>query len=168
MLFRSLNRDKTQHLANGRLLTVDNQIDPATGTSKLKAVFNNTENTLFPNQFVNVRLLLDTEHNQLIIPAVAVQRGAQGTFVYVIKPDNTVDAQPVKVGVTEGTDTSIVEGLTDGAMVVIDGADKLQPGSKVSITSPNTANSPNAPTTPNASQGGTQPAAGKHGERRAS
>ena len=133
---KAYNRDKTQELADGVLLTVDNQIDPTTGTSKLKAVFDNEQGTLFPNQFVNVRLLLETRKDQVIVPSVAVQRGAQGTFVYVVKADGTVEARPVTVGITEGTESSIDKGLKAGERVVVDGADNLQPGAKASITPP--------------------------------
>jgi multidrug efflux system membrane fusion protein len=125
------NRDKTQKLASGRLLTTDNQIDPNTGTLKLKAVFENRENTLFPNQFVNVRMLVDAKRDQVIVPAVAIQRGSQGTFVYVVKPDKTVEARPISVGIVDGNNASIEKGLEAGEMVVTDGADKLQPGSRV-------------------------------------
>jgi len=130
------NRDKSQLLATGTLLTVDNQIDPQTGTSKLKAVFDNNENTLFPNQFVNIRLLLDTLHNQVIVPAAAIQTGSRGTFVYVIKPDGTVEDRPVKIGVAEAGNASIATGLSVGESVVIDGAENIQPGSKVSVDTP--------------------------------
>lgn len=130
------NRDKTQLLATGVLLTVDNEIDPQTGTSKLKAVFDNKENTLFPNQFVNVRLLLDTKHDQVIVPAAAIQTGSQGTFVYVVKPDNTVEARPVKVGITEAGNSSIDTGLSVGENVVVDGAENIQPGTLVTIEAP--------------------------------
>jgi multidrug efflux system membrane fusion protein len=127
------NRDKSQKLADGFLQTVDNQIDPGTGTSKLKAVFDNKENTLFPNQFVNVRLLLDVKKSQVIVPTVAIQRGSAGSFVYAVKADGTVEARPVTVGVVEGTDSSIDAGLTAGESVVVDGADSLQPGAKVAV-----------------------------------
>ena len=127
------NRDKTQKLADGFLQTVDNQIDPGTGTSKLKAVFDNKENTLFPNQFVNVRMLLDMKKDQVIVPTVAIQRGSAGSFVYAVKADGTVEARPVKVGVVEGSDSSIESGLAAGDSVVVDGADSLQPGSKVVV-----------------------------------
>ncbi|HVO33243.1 MAG TPA: MdtA/MuxA family multidrug efflux RND transporter periplasmic adaptor subunit [Elusimicrobiota bacterium] len=148
------NRDKTQKLASGRLLTVDNQIDPNTGTLKLKAVFENEENTLFPNQFVNARLLLETEHNQTIVPSVAVQRGSQGTFVYVVSSSNTAVMRPVTLGPIEGNDASITGGLQAGDNVVTDGADKIQPGSPVTI--------------PKADEPATPPAAapaGKHQKR---
>lgn len=127
------NRDKTRKLASGVLLTLDNTIDPTTGTMKLKAVFENREGTLFPNQFVNVRLLLETRRGQVIIPTVAIQRGSQGTFVYVVKPGNTVEVRTIRAGITEGTGTSVESGLQAGEKVVTDGADKLQPGSKVTI-----------------------------------
>ncbi len=136
------NRDKSQKLASGHLLTVDNQIDPTTGTLRLKAIFQNTENTLFPQQFVNVRLLVDIERGKAIVPASAIQRGPQGTFVYVIKPDSTVEARPVTVGVTEGNDASIERGLQVGERVVSDGAEKLQPGSKVTVRPETGAPSP--------------------------
>jgi multidrug efflux system membrane fusion protein len=125
------NRDKTQKLASGRLLTTDNQIDPNTGTLKLKAVFENREDTLFPNQFVNVRMLVDAKRGQVIVPVAAIQRGSQGTFVYVVKPDKTVEARPISVGIVAGNNASIEKGLEAGEMVVTDGADKLQPGSRV-------------------------------------
>jgi multidrug efflux system membrane fusion protein len=127
------NRDKSQKLASGRLLSPDNLIDPNTGTLRLKAIFKNDEGTLFPNQFVNVRLLLETRHNQVLIPPVAIQRGSQGTFAYVVKPDNTAEMRLIKIGVIEGNDASVDSGLQAGEVVVIDGADKLQPGSPVSV-----------------------------------
>jgi len=123
-------------LAAGRLLTLDNQIDQTTGTSRLKAVFGNKENMLFPNQFVNVRLLVEVRRDQVIVPAVAIQRGPQGTFVYLVKEDQTVEARPVSVAVTEGNDATIESGLSAGEVVVTDGVDKLAAGSKVRVTSP--------------------------------
>jgi multidrug efflux system membrane fusion protein len=125
------DRSGQNKIASGRLLTLDNQIDPATGTSKLKAIFDNKENSLFPNQFVNARLLVDVRKSQILVPAVAIQRGPQGTFVYIINQDKTAEVRQVKVGVTEGNDTSIESGLSEGDQVVIDGADKLRAGSKV-------------------------------------
>ena len=125
------NRDKSQRLASGRLLAVDNAIDPSTGTLRLKAEFENRQGSLFPNQFVNVRLLVDVRRNQVIIPSAAVQHGSQGTFVYVIKPDNSAELRPVTLGVSEGSDTSIGKGLQAGESVVVDGSDKLEPGSTV-------------------------------------
>jgi len=130
------NRDNSQKLDDGRLLTVDNQIDPTTGTSKLKAMFPNQAFNLFPNQFVNIRLLVDTKHNQVIVPSVAVQSGSQGKFVYLVKPDSTVQVQVVTPGITEGNDTSIDQGLQVNDAVVVDGAEKLQPGTKVKVRTP--------------------------------
>lgn len=139
------NRDKTQKLAEGFLQTVDNQIDPGTGTSKLKAVFSNSENTLFPNQFVNVRMLLETKKSQVLVPTVALQRGAQGAYVYVVKADGTVEARPVTPGTAEGGDTAIDAGLTAGESVVVDGADSLAPGAKVAVAGAKPAAGADAP-----------------------
>jgi multidrug efflux system membrane fusion protein len=133
---QAFNRDRSQKLGEGRLLTFDNQIDPQTGTSRLKAVFENRDGSLFPNQFTNVRLLVEIQHNQILIPAVAIQRGQQGTFVYVVKPDSTVEVRPVHVGVTEANESSILQGLRAGETVVTDGTDRLQPGAKVRIRPP--------------------------------
>ena len=137
----AFDRDGKTKLAEGTLLTVDNQIDQTTGTSKLKAVFPNTDSALFPNQFVNVRLALDTRRNVLIIPAGAIQRGPTGTFVYVVRDDKTVTVRSVKVGLTEGNEVSIDDGLQAGEQVVTDGAEKLTEGMKVSLRTP----TPNTP-----------------------
>jgi membrane fusion protein, multidrug efflux system len=118
-------------LATGTLLTIDNQIDQSTGTARLKAVFENKDNALFPNQFVNAKLLLDVRSEAVIVPAAAIQRGPNGTFVYVVKPDQTVEVRPVTVGPTSGSDASLDAGLSGGETVVTDGVDKLRPGSKV-------------------------------------
>jgi multidrug efflux system membrane fusion protein len=120
-------------LATGTLLTLDNQIDPATGTIKLKAQFANNDNSLFPNQFVNVRMLVDVRRDAILIPAAAVQRGTQGTFVYVIKPDQTVTVRSVELGPVEGERIAIAEGLASDEQVVVDGVDKLREGSKVEL-----------------------------------
>jgi multidrug efflux system membrane fusion protein len=125
------DRDQRQRLATGSLLTVDNQIDPSTGTVRLKAEFPNQDDALFPNQFVNARLLLDVKHGRTLVPDVAIQRGTQGTFVYVIRADHTVEVRPVGVDVTEGDETSIAAGLSAGELVVVDGADGLREGTKV-------------------------------------
>jgi multidrug efflux system membrane fusion protein len=127
------NRDKTEKLDSGKLATIDNMIDPTTGTSKLKAIFDNTNNALFPNQFVNIRLLVETLSNQVLVPENAVQQGADGSFVYIVGDDAKVKVQLVKVGVTEGSDSQILSGVTDGDTVVTDGTDKLQNGSRVRI-----------------------------------
>jgi multidrug efflux system membrane fusion protein len=127
------SRDDRTKLASGKLLTLNNEIDATTGTNKYKAVFPNQDRALWPNQFVNIRLLLETKQNATTVPAAAIQRGSQGTFAYVVKPDNTVEPRVVKVGVTEGNLASIDSGLQPGEMVVTDGQDKLQPGAKVEV-----------------------------------
>ena len=132
---QAINRDNSQKLDSGKLLTVDNQIDATTGTSRLKAVFPNQAFNLFPNQFVNIRLLVETRHDQVIVPSVAIQSGAQGKFVYVVKPDSTVEVRVVTPGIAEGNDTSIDKGLNVDEAVVVDGAEKLQPGGKVRVRS---------------------------------
>jgi len=118
-------------LASGALLTVDNQIDPTTGTVKLKAQFANQDLSLFPNQFANVRMLLDVKRDATLVPGAAIQRGTPGTFVYLVKPDNTVTVRVVKLGPAQGDDVSIAAGLAPGEQVVVDGADKLREGAKV-------------------------------------
>jgi multidrug efflux system membrane fusion protein len=125
------DRDDTAKIASGRLATIDNQIDTTTGTYKLKSIFNNEDNALFPNQFVNVHLLVDTKHNLTIVPAAAIQRGPQGTYVYAVGSDNTVKIRTVTIAQTTGNNIGLGDGLNAGDVVVIDGADKLQDGSKV-------------------------------------
>ncbi len=125
------SRDDRTLMASGTLVTVDNQIDPSTGTGKLKAVFPNKDHALWPNQFVNVHLQLEVRKGQTVVPAAAVQRGSQGTFAYVVKPDNTVDMRQVAVGLTQGNIVAIDSGLQPGDQVVTDGQEKLQAGSKV-------------------------------------
>jgi multidrug efflux system membrane fusion protein len=127
----AFSRDNQQKLATGSLTTINNQIDPTTGTVKLKAVFQNTEGLLWPNQFVNARLLLDVKKNAVVIPAAAIQRGTQGTFVFVVGQDSTAQIRPVKIGVTNGDLVAAESGLNAGEQVVTDGQDKLQAGSKV-------------------------------------
>lgn len=128
------DRNDTQKIATGKLLTIDNEIDPTTGTYKLKSVFNNSDNALFPNQFVNVHLLVDTMHNLTIVPAAAIQRGPQGTYVYAVGADNTVKIHPVTVALTTATNVGLTDGVNAGDIVVTDGQDKLQDGSKVTTT----------------------------------
>jgi multidrug efflux system membrane fusion protein len=124
--------DKTK-LANGTLLTVDNQIDPTTGTVKLRARFSNDDFALFPNQFVNARMLVDTLRGATVVPNAAVQRGNQGTYVYIVKADNTVTVRPVKLGPAQGEVVSVESGVTPGEQVVTDGADRLREGAKVEV-----------------------------------
>jgi membrane fusion protein, multidrug efflux system len=120
-------------LASGMLLTVDNQIDTTTGTVKLKAQFSNEDFSLFPNQFVNARMLLDVKREAILIPSAAILRGTQGTFVYVVKEDKSVTVRPVKVGSTEGETAAIDSGVAAGEVVVTDGTDKLREGAKVEV-----------------------------------
>ena len=130
------DRDQQHRLATGVLLTVDNQIDPNTGTLRLKAEFPNDDNALFPNQFVNARLELDVQRGATLIPSAAVKRGTQGTFVYVVKPDHTADVRPVKIGVTEGDLVSVESGIAPGELVVVDGAEALRAGRAVTLQTP--------------------------------
>jgi multidrug efflux system membrane fusion protein len=126
--------DRTQQtkISSGALLTFDNEIDTTTGTIKLKAVFPNGDNALFPNQFVNARLLVATQRGVILVPSAAIQRNAQDSFVYVVKPDQTVAMQTVSAGTTDGNVTA-VQGLNAGDVIAIDGFDKLQNGSKISV-----------------------------------
>ena len=130
----AFDRANTVKLDTGTLETVDNQIDPTTGSVKLRAIFNNVSEELFPQQFVNIQLVVDTLRNTTIIPSAAVQRGAPGTFVYLVKPDSTVAAQPVTLGPGEGQNVSVSKGLETGQQVVTDGADRLKDGAKVTLT----------------------------------
>jgi len=125
------SRDNRTKIAEGKLLTIDNQIDQSTGTVKLKAIFPNPDNSLWPNQFVNVRLFLNVRKDATAIPAAAIQRGAQGTFVYVVKPGNKAEVRPMQVDFIEGSLAVIREGLAPGEQIVVDGQDKLQNGSDV-------------------------------------
>lgn len=125
------SRDNQTKLGSGKLLTIDNQIDPTTGTAKLKAVFDNKENQLWPNEFVNADLLLETRKNSTVVPTAAILRGPQGAFVYTAKSDNTVEARNVNISLTQGNTTVIASGLNPGDVVVTDGQDKLQTGSRI-------------------------------------
>jgi membrane fusion protein, multidrug efflux system len=125
------DRDDTAKIASGKLLTIDNQIDPTTGTYKLKSIFANTDNALFPNQFVNTHLLVDIKHNLVIVPTAAIQRGPQGTYVYAAGPDNTAKIKVVTIAQTTGDNVGLSAGLNSGDAVVIDGQDKLQDGTKI-------------------------------------
>ena len=127
------DREKKVRLAEGVLLTVDNQIDPATGTVKLKAEFPNTDGTLFPNQFVNVRMRLDTRRAVTTIPTSAIQRSAQGTFVYAVTPERTVALRPIALTAIEGESAMVESGVAPGELVVIDGTDRLREGAKVEL-----------------------------------
>jgi multidrug efflux system membrane fusion protein len=130
------DRAQQKLLATGTLLTVDNAIDPTTGTLRLKAQFPNTDGALFPNQFVNARLALERHDDATLIEAAAVQRGAQGTYVYVVQPDHTAVESPVKLGLTQGDTVAVDDGLQPGELVVIDGADAVRPGKPVTLQTP--------------------------------
>jgi multidrug efflux system membrane fusion protein len=129
------SRDDSRKLASGALATVDNEIDSSTGTSKLKAVFDNADNALFPQQFVNIHLLVDSLKNQLALPNVAVQNGQNGTFVYVVDDQSRVHLRPVHVGITTATTADILGGISDGDRVVVDGTDRLVEGATVRVRS---------------------------------
>ena len=144
------DRDNTAKVAAGKLLTIDNQIDVATGTYKLKAVFSNEDSGLFPNQFVNTHLLVDIKRNLSLVPLAAIQRGPQGTYVYVVANGNTVNIHNITIAQTTGGTVGVSQGLQPGDVVVTDGQDKLQEGTKV-IPNPAPAAAPasatNAPST---------------------
>jgi len=128
----AFDRAQQKQLSTGTLLTFDNEIDTTTGTIKLKSTFANGDNSLFPNQFVNAQLLIDTHRGVTLVPTAAIQRSAQNTFVFVVKPDSTVMMQNVTVGVTNGG-LAEVSGLDPGAVIAVDGFDKLQNGAKVMV-----------------------------------
>jgi multidrug efflux system membrane fusion protein len=132
----ALDRADTTQIATGVLQTVDNQIDTTTGTVKIRAIFANQDGALFPNQFVNVNLLVNTLHNAVLVPNAAIQRGAPGTFVYLVGADNVVSVRKVKLGPGDAKNTAILDGLAVGDHVVTDGADRLRDGSKVFVPPP--------------------------------
>ena len=129
----AMDRSSTARLAVGVLSTVDNQIDTTTGTVKLRAQFANDDETLFPNQFVNVKLQVDVLHDATLVPTAAIQRGAPGTFVYLVNADDTVSVRAVTLGTSNAEKVSISAGLAPGDRVVVDGADKLREGAKVTM-----------------------------------
>ena len=141
----ALNREQTKKLATGHLLTLDNQIDPNSGTVRLRAEFPNKDHRLFPNQFVNARLLLETRHGVTLVPNAAIQRSAQGPFVYLVQPDRTVTVRQVRLGPSEGDHTAIDQGLSPGDLVVVEGTERLRQGSKVKLEKQAPANSGKAP-----------------------
>jgi multidrug efflux system membrane fusion protein len=138
------DRAATTHLADGTLTTFDNQVDPTTGTVKLKAQFNNDEAKLFPNQFVNVKLRVNQLQDAIVIPTAAIQRGQQGTFVYLVDSENTVSVRAVQLGPTQGDKVVITQGLQAGENIVTDGGDKLREGAKVEPISAEQRNPPAA------------------------
>ncbi len=129
----AFDRAQTQKIATGHLLTADNQIDTTTGTVRLKAMFKNDDSALFPNQFVNARLLMETLSGVTVVPSAAVQRSPKGTYVYLVKEDKTVTVRWVKLGPSEGDSQSIEEGLSTGDLAVVEGAEKLKEGSRVEV-----------------------------------
>ena len=159
----AFDRNFTSRLAQGKLHAIDNQVDATTGTLRLKAVFDNADEMLFPNQFVNARLLVDVKRDATIVPGAAVQRGPDSNFVYVVKDDETVELRKVQVGPVEGAEIAIESGLAPGEVVVTDGVDKLQPGAKVALRERNAAAGATASGSESASPAshGPSPAAGE-------
>jgi membrane fusion protein, multidrug efflux system len=154
------DRSNTHQLASGTLQSIDSEIDPTTGTIRLKAAFPNSDENLFPQQFVNAVLLLDTLHDATLISQAAIQRGEPGTFVYVVDPSNqTVSVRKVVLGPGDPNNVSIKSGLKPGEMVVIDGADKLKEGAQVQVRQ---ANAPPAATRSSATPGSATPGSGQH------
>ncbi|KJC55737.1 multidrug transporter [Bradyrhizobium sp. LTSPM299] len=140
----ALDRSGSNKIADGTLQTFDSSIDPTTGTIKLRAQFENDTRTLYPNQFVNIRLLLDTHKDVTTMSTAGIQRGVPGTFVYLVNDDSTVTVKPVKLGVTDGDRVEVVSGIAPGDRIVIDGADKLREGAKVIVRSAADAANPAA------------------------
>jgi membrane fusion protein, multidrug efflux system len=133
LVVEAYDREQKVKLAVGSLLTIDNQVDPNTGTVKFKATFPNSAHELFPNQFVNTRLFIDLKRGTIIVPSAAIQKGPEGTFVYVVKSDHTAQVRPVEVGETQGGEASINKGLSAGEFVVVDGAERLRDGARVEL-----------------------------------
>jgi multidrug efflux system membrane fusion protein len=127
------DRAQVNKIASGSLFSVDSVVDPTTGSVKLRALFDNKDEKLFPAQFVNIRLLVDTLHNQTVVPVAAIQRGADGSFVFVVNPDKTVSQRTVTTGVQDGNNIQILSGIKPGDTVVVDGADRLRDGADVEI-----------------------------------
>ncbi len=134
------DRANVKRLADGRVIALDSQVDTTTGTVKVRAQFDNSDNALFPNQFVNAQLLVRTLHDVVTVPTAAIQRGAPGTYVYVVNADNTVSVRPIKIGPTDGPTAQATSGLAAGDRVVVDGTDRLRDGAHVTI--PGAAGSP--------------------------
>jgi multidrug efflux system membrane fusion protein len=144
----AFDRSGATKIADGTLQTFDSQIDPTTGTIKLRAQFPNETETLYPNQFVNIQLLLDTHKDVTTMPTAGVQRGVPGTFVYLVNADNTVSVRKVVLGVTEGDRVEVTSGLVPGDRIVIDGADKLRDGAKINVRTEASAGAAPADTSP--------------------
>ncbi len=148
LLVETFDRAGKIKLASGKLASIDNQIDTTTGTVKLKAEFANGDGLLFPNQFVNVKMLVDTLKGATLVPSAAVQRGTQGSFVYAVQPDHTVKLKTVKLGPTDGTNVAVESGVEPGEKLVIDGMDKLRDGAKVEVITPESRAAAVAPRAP--------------------
>jgi len=134
LVVEAWDRDLQHKLATGTLLAIDNQIDQTTGTVRIKALFPNADSELYPNEFVNARLLVDTLRQTTIVPTAAIQRSPQSTYVYVVKPDSTVEMRDVELLLTDGDDSAVGKGVAAGDVVVVDGVDKLQPGTLVALS----------------------------------
>ncbi len=130
------DRSQTNKITSGALSAVDTVVDPSTGSVKLRALFDNQDNKLFPAQFVNIKLMVETLHNQTVVPVAAIQRGADGSFVFVVTPEKTVTQRDVKTGVQDGDNIQILSGIKPGDTVVVDGADRLRDGADVEIPNP--------------------------------
>jgi multidrug efflux system membrane fusion protein len=159
----AFDREQKLRLAGGMLQSIDSQIDTTTGTLKFRAVFPNKDNALFPQQFVNVRLLVQTLRDSIVVPVSAIQRGSQGSFVYQVKADKTVAVRPVTVGVTQEDDIAVTSGLNAGEMVVVEGAERLKDGSRVEVKEANRKRGQGGPNTP-AAPGGPQGPGGQKGQ----
>ena len=173
LIAEAYDRTNSAKLSDGQVLTIDNQIDVTTGTVKLRAQFDNKDNSLFPNQFVNIQLVVDELKNQVVMPNAAVHRGAPNgvttTFVYFVNPDSTVSVRPVTLGVVDGENVAVTAGLTPGAVVVTEGGDRLRDGA--AITLPGTEPTPTRAANANNAAGanganGTRRAGGKGGRRK--
>src|SRR6266567_2673510 len=162
------SRDDQTKLATGKLLTIDNQIDQTTGTGRLKAVFDNKDNQLWPNQFVNAHLLLETRKNATVLPSAAIQRGPQGSYIFVVKPDKTVEVRTVNIAITQGTLAEVTSGVSPNETVVTDGQDKLQAGSHVEphqlASTPASPGNPNSGNPSSGNPNSANPNSGKHGQ----
>src|SRR5262245_31275331 len=150
----AFDRSGTRELASGELKTIDNQVDTTTGTFKLRAQFPNDDEGLFPNQFVNIQLLVDVLRGTTVLPSAAIQRGSPGTFVYLVNPNNTVSVRVVSLGPSDGERVAVQSGLAPGYKVVVDGADKLRDGARVTVRDPNNSGPAPTPATVGQRKGG--------------
>ena len=159
------DRANVKLLATGRVIALDSQIDTTTGTVKVRAQFDNPDDALFPNQFVNAQLLVKTLHDVVVVPTAAIQRGAPGTYVYVINADNTVSVRPIKVGPTDGPTAAVTSGLSAGEQVVVDGTDRLRDGARVTV--PGAPGGNNRPSAQGTRAPGAQPQGSENSQRSA-